>query len=541
MYKFFSTLLLLMISVTLYAQPNITRSIYFKEKQCLGYKNYIVKAVQHSGGSVFGLMPFDYPPPSSDVDTKLYKLNNQLDTVWTKKYGGSNKDDAEFIYELPNGHLLICGTTNSKDGDVFYGHAYSAQEIWLMEVDTMGTIIKGRTFGGSNGSGLWNVMVSSDGKIYMCGTTLANDYDFTHVNFGTFDSDAWIAKLDTAFNLIWVKAFTGNSYEAATAIEEVSSNRLIIGITTEATNAEMAGTQAKGRDDLLAMYIDSSGNEIWKKRYGGKGADGAGKICVDTFSKTIFFVGPSRSGEGDITYHTSTWSNFPNDSFNYNRDCWILKMDTLGTILGSKVYGVIYSPYGDLFITDAILYQGNIWVIAYSPGGDGDMAPDNDGPYDNGWIAMIDTSQTKLIGAYTITGINDDYLRDFFIYNNSLAIGGFSYSYNFSCDTISDFGFILNVGDAPLGINEIDKGNNADIFTLYPNPSDKAVHIKLNEKYKSEKYVLHIYTAEGQNIMSQKGNAETVSLDCSMWVTGTYFVTIELGSGIKETVSFNKL
>lgn len=529
-----------MISVVLYAQPNITRSIYFKEKKCLGYKNYIIKAVQHSGGSVFGLVPIDYPLPSQNVDTKLYKLNNQLDTVWTKIYGGSQIDDAEFINELPNGHLLISGNTQSEDGDVFYGHAYSAQEIWLLEVDTMGTIIKGRTFGGSNGSYILNVMVSSDGKIYMCGTTMAADYDFAHVNFGTFDLDAWIAKLDTAFNLIWVKAFKGNGDEGSSAIEEVSPNRLIVGITTEATNAEMAGTQAKGRDDLLAMYIDSSGNEIWKKRYGGKGADESGFICVDTVSKTIFFVGASRSGEGDITYHTSTWSNFPNDSFNYNRGCWILKMDTLGTILGSKVYGDIYGPKCDLFTTDAILYQGNIWVIGNSQGGGGDMAPDNDGPYSNGWIGMIDTNETKLIGAYTITGINDDYLRDFFIYNNSLAIGGFSYSYTFSCDTTSDFGFILNLGDAPLGIHEIIKGNNADIFTLYPNPSDKAVHIKLNEKYKTEKYSIQIYTAEGKNIMSQKGNAETVSLDCIMWVTGTYYVTIELGSGLKETVSFNK-
>jgi len=217
-----------------------------------------------------------------------------------------------------------------------------------------------------------------------------------------------------------------------------------------------------------------------------------------------------------------------------------LKIDTLGTILGSKVYGEIYSPKGDFLITDAILYQGNIWVIGNSQGGGGDMAPDNDGPYENGWIAMVDTSQTKLIGAYTITGINDDYLRDFFIYNNSLAIGGFSYSYTFSCDTTSDFGFILNVGDAPLGIHEINKYNNTNIFTLYPNPADKAVHIKLNEKYKNEEYSIQIYTARGQKIWTKKGNEETVSLDCSMWVTGTYYVTIELGSGLKETVSFNK-
>ncbi len=539
-------LLLFFTSSLLHAQPNITRSIYFKEKKCLGYENYMIRALQHSGGSIFGVSVFS--KTTTNADSRLYKLNAQLDTVWRVNYGGSNNDDLRFIHELPNGHLLLSGKTESKDGDVPYGHTYSAGEIWLLEVDTMGIIIKGRTFGGSNGSDLANTMISSDGMIYMCGSTIANDYDFTHVNFGTFDSDAWIAKLDTAFNLIWVKVYTGNSDEGAADIQEVSSNRLIVSITTEATNIEMAGSQAKGQTDLLAIFIDTSSNEIWKKRYGGKGRDGGNYICIDTLSKYIYMVATSGSGDGDITYHTNTWSNLPFDTINYNTDVWILKIDTLGTILGSKVYGSIAGPNDDTIPFDAQLYEGNIWVASWVQGGDGDCDSNNDGSLMNSWIAIIDTGNVNLIGKYTIAGNYADYLMDFFYIDNVLTALGISTKdvvafqglNTFSCDTTMDFGFILKLGDAPLGINDITKSNHAEIFSLYPNPSDSKVNIQLNELYKTEKYTLSIYTLDGKKIFRKKGNAETESIDCSTWAKGTYYVTMELKNGLKQTKQFEK-
>lgn len=67
-----------------------------------------------------------------------------------------------------------------------------------------------------------------------------------------------------------------------------------------------------------------------------------------------------------------------------------------------------------------------------------------------------------------------------------------------------DFGFILKLGDAPLGINDITKSNHAEIFSLYPNPSDSKVNIQLNELYKTEKYTLSIYTLDGKKIFRKK-------------------------------------
>jgi hypothetical protein len=225
------------------AQPDIKHSLYIKEKKCYpnteGYAYYY----QHSKGSVFAITG----KRSSGItfDAVLAKMNANLDTVWSKTFGGSNDDNLLFISELKNGNLLLTGTSNSYDGDVWYGHSYTGREIWVMEVDTNGVFKKGKNFGGSNGSELWNVKVSTDGDIYLVGTTAADDYDFAHPSFGFLDTDGWIAKLDSNLTIKWIKFQSGNSGDATTCIEEVNNNRCIVGGITNSTNIEMLGPQGK--------------------------------------------------------------------------------------------------------------------------------------------------------------------------------------------------------------------------------------------------------------------------------------------------------
>ena len=346
---------------TALAQPDIKHSIYFKDKKCnVFFNQYGTYMYGHSKGSVFATyVKINNGIPNED--SYFAKLDANMDTLWTKKFSGSQDDRLSFIRELPNGNLLLVGTTNSKDGDLWYGHTYSIEEIWMLEVDTMGNTKRHQTFGGSGAGWVQDVIISSDGYIYLSGSCTANDYDFACVNYGSLDLSAWVAKYDTTFAKVWVRMYTGNGDDDITLIKEVSPNSFIINYTTNSTSPEADPANAKGGYDMLALKIDGMGNTLWKRRYGSVEEEGSTKSVIDPITKSSYFVGISYqwggmggvgTASGDISYKSGS--------------AWVLKIDTLGNILGSKSYGASSS---DTRIIDAVFFKNHVYAFGVSTGG----------------------------------------------------------------------------------------------------------------------------------------------------------------------------
>ncbi|QLH46404.1 MAG: hypothetical protein HWD58_12690 [Bacteroidota bacterium] len=287
----------------------------------------------HSGGSIFALGIKN--KSTMDWDVLFYKLAaNTFDTLWSKQYGGSAEDDMRYMLELPDKSIVIAGTTNSKDGDVWYGHSYSAKEIWVIRVDTFGNILNGKVFGGSGGSDLNALRVSSEGQIYLSGNTLAKDYDFAHVGYGMFDADPWVARLDTQLQLKSVLVLPGNDYEVRPFVENIAPNSVIFGFSSMGTNVEIYGNLSKGLMDLIVMHLDSNLNTKWGKRIGGSHHDAADGICRKLNNGKFAIVGRTQSCDGDISF---------------KRDCGtgpgatvsmlLAIMDTQGAVHHCKAYG----------------------------------------------------------------------------------------------------------------------------------------------------------------------------------------------------------
>ena len=492
--------------MTMQAQPDIKKNIYFSEKHCLEYKQRFVQMKAHPNGSLFGV----YNTYSvSNMQWRLCKLNSNFETVWQKEYGGSGNEIMSFLNVLPNGNLLLTGTTNSHDGDVWYGQAISAQDIWILEVDTFGTIKKGRILRGTNGSDVRSTIVSSDGNIYLCGETSADQYDFAHPSYGWPDSDGWFAKLDTAFNLKWMKFFSGNSSEETQEIYEINTNRFIVCLNTASTDTALCGLQDKGAGDAMLAFIDSNGQVIWKRRYGGSMVDAGFKAAYDSTLQHIYISGRTDSDDGDIGYYTGTGNG--NISKNvYNN--WILQIDTLGTIIGSKAYGDVYSlGNGGTYIEDAIWYNNNLWTFCRTRGEGGDVDMNSNFNIQNVWIGVID-HQTNLIAKYTLNGYGYDEINNVFMKNGGLYLNGYSsanpQTNTFSCDTSSIFGFVLKLGEAPLEIKQT-SSKESIVGTLYPNPTSG--HFKLQTDAKHIRQI-NVYSVLGERVFAITNPSQEASV-----------------------------
>jgi hypothetical protein len=256
----------------------------------------------------------------------------------------------------------------------------------------------------------------------------------------------------------------------------------------------MLGPQGKGGADLLAIYIDSNGNDVWRKRYGSSNIDFGQKCFV--LNNIIYFVSVGGGMDGDITYNTGGQGI---------SSMWVLKIDTLGNILASKGYGD--TSYGNTF-KDAKLINGSIWVANSGPGEGGDIDMSVNPLSDNGWLGMIDTN-ANLVGKYTINGNGSEYINNLFKFNNDVCVNGSTTSYSpnlLGCNPATDtlFGFVFKIGVAPLSIKESNLNKQANLFKLYPNPTQHSIHI---EMFQEGKYELIIYSTDGKVIYKrQSGN-----------------------------------
>jgi hypothetical protein len=524
---------LLLIGIGIQAQPDLKHSIYFKDKNCNVFFNTFGRYMYgHTNGNVYAL----YVKSNNGTprkDSYLAKLNAQFDTVWTRKYSGSEDDELYFIREMPNGNLLLAGHTSSHDGDVWYGHTYSAREIWILEVDTLGNTIKGKTFGGGNGSELTDIIMSIDGYIYLAGNTIANDYDFACVNYGSLDASAWVAKYDSAFNKVWINMYIGDGDDGWPTIKEVTPSRLMLGYGTNSMSAEADPVNAKGMFDLMVQYIDSAGNTIWKKRQGSADDDASRKSVIDPITKDVYFVGTSwhlgaqpgnvGTASGDINYKSGT--------------IWVHKIDTLGNIKGSKAYGAA----SDItYIVDASFFNGCVYVFGYSQGGGGDMDSNVGFPgTENAWIGMID-SNVNLVGKSTIQTYYSDDIANSFIQNGQLLLTCRFYTYTnqYKCDTTNWTSIIFNIGKSPLGIEEQYK-EKVKLFELSPNPAYSTFNIQIQEPYRTMGMTLQVKSMDGRMVYHAAIDSKA-TINCSDWHSGLYTISIFSEDGKSQTQLFRK-
>jgi len=160
-----------------------------------------------------------------------------------------------------------------------------------------------KTYGGSEFDFLSSIITTQDGGFLLGGKTYT---------WSNGIGDTWLIKTDSEGNEIWNTSFGGFGVEAGPdELFELDDGSFIIPSDTESFGS--------GDFDFWLIKIDSNGNMMLNKTYGGKGLD------FISFSITnredYFFVGATSSyGAGSF-------------------DAWLLKTDSEGNEIWNKTYG----------------------------------------------------------------------------------------------------------------------------------------------------------------------------------------------------------
>ncbi len=538
-------------SLQVQAQPDLQKSIFIAEKHCWDFNytdyddmtyvpNVDLFAVCFRFKKLYDLGPNNH----SGVDIVMYRIDaTTYDTLWSKAYGGSrNEDNTDLhINTLPNGNLLISGTTESYDMDFASNPLQFGLAVFFLEVDTAGAVVRTKLLngtGGAIGNTLRDVVVDAQGNIYGTGSTWHSTLDFAHVENG---KDAYVVKLDTNLNKEWMRfwvGYDGYGTDQALGLGLIhGGNVAVTGTTSDTGTTAMLSNLDQGKGDLFIEAYSPQGVSLWKNRLGGKESESGRQVVYGPNTNDIYVIGETYSATGDIGYHTAK----VDQTFNYpyrleNSNLWILKLDTMGNMIHSKAYGsrsYANYPQYETHYEDAIWYNGELWIAMRSDLGGGDFDP----IYVNGANKILIGTMDNKANLTSKVNFNETSVKNihsFFSMEQKLYAMGLSKHQmavpinTFSCDSaVDDVSFLLNITEAPLSLSKIEGAKEAELFKLYPNPSSDNIHIELLSKALSQKPTLLITDANGRSLKRKRLRKKINTINISLWPSGPYYIKLQ--------------
>ena len=172
----------------------------------------------------------DKTEPSKGVtDCWLLKLDALGNIIWQKSIGGSGLDGLGYALTLSDGYIL-CGSSNSNISGDKTENSKGGFDSWIVKIDFEGNVIWDRTYGGSGDEGVSGLIVCPDGGfVYSTVSNSTVSGDKTEASFGGQNGqDAWIVRLDNAFNIVWDKTIGGNGDDTLGIIADLSDNSFVL-------------------------------------------------------------------------------------------------------------------------------------------------------------------------------------------------------------------------------------------------------------------------------------------------------------------------
>lgn len=294
-----------------------------------------------------------------NADGYLAKFNSSGVAQWIKKFGSPADDIVRAIASDTSGNLFVTG--------YFQGNAFDAdpdpnttsilaqpapilsRDCFIVKLDINGNFVWAKQISNSTGGAAnedsYDIKCDSDGNVYVAGRFSYADFDTSSgindvQSYGSnFNTDGFILKLNSLGNTVWVKQFGSSTHDIITSIDIDSSNNIYAtGIFTGTADFDPSATNntnsvSAGNNDVFIVKIDSNGNYLMHKTFGGSGTDYANSIKVDS-NGNIYTVG-YFSNTVDFDPSTTIASSSSLGAW----DCFLLKLDASGNYINHQTIG----------------------------------------------------------------------------------------------------------------------------------------------------------------------------------------------------------
>lgn len=462
---------------------------------------------------------------NNSADCWVVKVDSMGNKQWDKRFGGTAGDYPYNIHQTKNnGYIIGAHSYSGLNGDKTQASRGNA-DFWVIKINSLGTKLWDKRFGGTGDDIGSYILETNDGSYILGGSSNSpangdkteDNRDSTHLY-----TDMWAVKIDSSGNKLWDKRFGGIMQDGiGTIIETTDNGYLLVGGSDSRIGGDKTqdnwDTTNSSTNDGWVVKIDSVGNKLWDKRFGGSLEDGFGIIATTSDNNYVLLGNSVSPADGDKT----------ESKIGY----WLVKIDSLGNKLWDKTFSNATNIRGLCRTSD-----NGYLISGVSTANAGlDKSENNLAPYQI-WIVKTDTAgnkewdktiftpkrcegyalQTKegcyAVGSYTTSGI-----------------GAYKTQPNWdNTESTYDYWVLRFCMDTLTGINDLP---NQPQIAIYPNPFSSDISISV-QRENLHQATFTISNMMGQVIYSREetslANSYTKVLDLSYLPNGVYFIAVTI-------------
>jgi hypothetical protein len=193
--------------------------------------------------------------------------------LWSQNFGGVYSEIGYGGITTFDRGLAVVGST--------FSYGSGDYDVYLLRLDSLGDTLWTRTYGGTATDNGHDLQQTPDSGFIIVGTTNSS---------GHGKEDVYVVRVDSHGSLLWSRTYGGAESDEGWSIRSTYDGGYIIGGSTSSSGA--------GYADVLLMKINSSGDSLWSRTYGGPGGE-SGFAVRQTRDSGFIVVGATGSfGEG---------------------------------------------------------------------------------------------------------------------------------------------------------------------------------------------------------------------------------------------------
>lgn len=297
----------------------------------------------------------------------LYAQNHSFE--WAVQMGASEENYGRAIVSDADGNVY---TTGNFSGSVDFDpgseeHTLTAVEdkdVFVTKFDKQGDFLWAIAVGGSSYDIAYDILLDDDGNV-LVGGAFGGYVEFEPGNSSTGlsaegNSDAFLWKLNTAGEFLWVKQFGGAGNDLIYSLASGTDGYYASGLFEESADLDPGENEtilsSAGQQDIFIAHLNPSGNFVWAKQFGNDSYDFVASIALDhlqnlyitgMFNNTVDF-NPNNE-VFDLTAETSSTT-----------DVFLVKLSNEGAFSWAKKIGgpaidlstaLVAGPSGEVYLT----------------------------------------------------------------------------------------------------------------------------------------------------------------------------------------------
>ncbi len=230
--------------------------------------------------------------------------NSQPLIEWQKCFVGSDTESPRNIVTNRDGGYTLAGVSYGQVSGYHPGTCWSGlpcPDFLVVNIDSSGNQRWAKCFGSTGYDDAYSIAPAWDGGSIVCGVTDSNDGDVSG-NHGS--GDAWVIKLDSLGNLQWQRCYGGSGAEIAFKIIATYDYGYIMAAFSNSKDGDVPGNNNPSTtnvsEDVWIVKLDSLGDIQWSKNYGSMSEDWPYDI-IQTSDGGYAFLGWTQGGDQDVS------------------------------------------------------------------------------------------------------------------------------------------------------------------------------------------------------------------------------------------------